>query len=133
MNNEQTILFVDDDCEFCKAMKKVLEKSSYTVTLAADGREALDTLSKEGTFGLIISDLKMPRMNGMELMGEIVRRKINTPVIFLTAHGEVESYMDLMNMGAFDYLNKPVEGRELLHAVKKALEAQDSASRISCS
>ena len=132
MNNERMILFVDDDREFCKAMKKVFEKSGHTVTLAADGREALDILSR-GAFDLIISDLRMPRMNGVELMGEIVRRKISTPVIFLTAHGEVESYMDLMNMGAFDYLNKPVEGRELLHAVKKALEAQDSASRISCS
>ena len=132
MNNERMILFVDDDCEFCKAMKKVFEKWGYTVTLAADGREALDILSK-GAFDLIISDLRMPRMNGVELMGEIVRRKIRTPVIFLTAHGEVESYMDLMNMGAFDYLNKPVEGRELLHAAKKALKVQDSASCISCS
>ena len=131
MNNEQMILFVDDDGEFCKAMKKVFEKSGYTVTLAADGREALDVLSK-GTFDLIISDLRMPGMNGVELMGEIVRRKIITPVIFLTAYGEVKSYMDLMNMGAFDYLNKPVEGRELLHAAKKALETHGNVSRIPC-
>ena len=131
MNDKQTILFVDDDCEYCKAMKKVFEKSGYNVTLATDGCEALHILSNI-TFDLIISDLRMPRMNGYELMEEIVRRKIVTPVIFLTAYGGVESYMDLMNMGAFDYLNKPVEGREILNAVRNALEVHENAGHIPC-
>ena len=122
MNNRQSILLVDDDPEFRKAMKKMFEKSGYNVTVAADGQEALEALSEE-TFDLIISDLRMPNLNGMELMEELKRRKINLPVIFITAYGEVESYMDLMNLGAFEYINKPVKGQEILGVVRKALES----------
>jgi len=103
-------------------MKKMFEKSGYNVTVAADGQEALEALSEE-TFDLIISDLRMPNLNGMELMEELKRRKINLPVIFITAYGEVESYMDLMNLGAFEYINKPVKGQEILGVVRKALES----------
>jgi two-component system response regulator (stage 0 sporulation protein F) len=122
MNGRQSILLVDDDPEFRKAMKKMFEKSGYNVTVAADGQEALEALSEE-TFDLIISDLRMPNLNGMELMEELKRRKINLPVIFITAYGEVESYMDLMNLGAFEYINKPVKGQEILGVVRKALES----------
>jgi DNA-binding NtrC family response regulator len=129
MNNRQSILLVDDDPEFRKAMKKMFEKSGYDVTVAADGQEGLDALS-EKTFDLIISDLRMPNLNGMELMEELKRRKINLPVIFITAYGEVESYMDLMNLGAFEYINKPVKGQEILAVVRKALESASPSDRI---
>jgi two-component system response regulator (stage 0 sporulation protein F) len=122
MNSRQSILLVDDDPEFRKAMKKMFEKSGYNVTVAADGQEALEALSEE-SFDLIISDLRMPNLNGMELMEELKRRRINLPVIFITAYGEVESYMDLMNLGAFEYINKPVKGQEILGVVRKALES----------
>ncbi len=128
MNNKQSILLVDDDQEFRKAMKKMFEKSGYDVTVAADGQEGLDALSKK-TFDLIISDLRMPNLNGMELMEELRRRKINLPVIFITAYGEVESYMDLMNLGAFEYINKPVKGQEILGVVRKALESVSPSDR----
>jgi DNA-binding NtrC family response regulator len=129
MNNRQSILLVDDDPEFRKAMKKMFEKSGYDVTVAADGQEGLDAIS-EKTFDLIISDLRMPNLNGMELMEELKRRKINLPVIFITAYGEVESYMDLMNLGAFEYINKPVKGQEILAVVRKALESASPSDRI---
>ena len=130
MNAKQSILLVDDDHEFCKAMKKMLEKSGYVVTLAADGQEALDILSKD-VFDLIFSDLRMPRLNGIELMEAIKRKKVRTPVVFITAYGDVESYMDLMNMGAFDYISKPVKGREILDIAGKVLATQGNTSRIS--
>ncbi|RJP16648.1 MAG: response regulator [Candidatus Abyssobacteria bacterium SURF_5] len=129
MNNRQSILLVDDDQEFRKAMKKMFEKSGYDVTVAADGQEALVALSGK-SFDLIISDLRMPNLNGMELMEELKRRKINLPVIFITAYGEVESYMDLMNLGAFEYINKPVKGHEILGVVRKALESASPSDRI---
>ena len=125
-----SILLVDDDLEFRKAMKKMFEKSGYDVTVAADGREALETLSGEA-FDLIISDLRMPNLNGLELMEEIRRKKVDTPVIFITAYGEVSSYMDLMNLGAFEYINKPVKGQEILSVAKKALETYGNSRSIS--
>jgi DNA-binding NtrC family response regulator len=130
MNDKQSILLVDDDQEFRKAMKKMFEKSGYDVTVAADGREALDVLSKD-VFDLIISDLRMPNLNGMELMEEIKKKKMKVPVIFITAYGEVESYMDLMNLGAFEYINKPVKGQEILSVARKALETYGNSRRVS--
>ena len=129
MNNRQSILLVDDDQEFRKAMKKMFEKAGYDVTVSADGQEALDAIA-EKSFDLIISDLRMPNLNGMELMEELKRRKINLPVIFITAYGEVESYMDLMNLGAFEYINKPVKGQEILGVVRKALESASPSDRV---
>ncbi len=130
MIDKQTILLVDDDPEFRKAMKKVLEKSDYDVTVAGDGQEALEILTEE-TFDLIISDLRMPEMNGMGFMEEIKRKKIDIPVIIITGYGEVKSYMDLMNMGVFDYLNKPVKSNQILRVARRALEAHGNSRQVS--
>jgi two-component system response regulator (stage 0 sporulation protein F) len=130
MDEKKFILLVDDDQEFRKAMKKMFERSGYDVTLAADGREALDVLSKSA-FDLIISDLRMPNLNGMQLMEELKKKNVKIPVIFITAYGEVESYMDLMNLGAFEYINKPVKGQEILNVARKALESHGNSRRAS--
>ena len=130
MDEKQSILLVDDDQEFRKAMKKMFERSGYSVTLAADGQEALNILS-EDTFDLIISDLRMPNLNGMQLMEELKKKGVKIPVIFITAFGEVESYMDLMNLGAFEYINKPVKGQEILNVARKALETRGNSRRVS--
>ena len=121
MEGRRSILLVDDDKEYCKAMAKMLERSGYSITVAADGRQALDFLS-EKPFDLILSDLRMPRVDGIELMDEIRRKRIKTTVVFLTGYGEVESYMDLMNKGAFEYLNKPADIGEILRVTKRAIE-----------
>ena len=70
----------------------------------------------------------MPNLDGLGLMEEIRRKSIDLPIIFLTAYGEIESYMDIMNMGAFDYLNKPVSAPDMLRVVKRALEKQKTGS-----
>jgi len=120
MEEKQLILLVDNDQEFCRATRKMLMQSGYGVSTARDGQEAIDVLS-EKSFGVVISEVRMPGLDGIELMEEINRRSVDVHVIYLTAYGEVESYMDLMNMGAFDYLNKPVKERELLRAITNAL------------
>ena len=131
MMERHTILLVDDDKEFRKAMKKMFENSGYAAVIAADGNEALDALSNED-FDLVISDLRMPNLNGVELMEELRRRGLETPIVFLTAFGEVESYMDLMNLGAFEYLNKPVKSKEILEVVRRATESHtNSAESVS--
>ena len=122
MNDTRSILLVDHDCEYGRAMKKMLDESGYDVTVVRDGREALCVLSNN-VFDVIISALRMPNVNGIEMMEEIRRTRIDTPVIFVTAYGEVESYMDLMNMGAFEYLNKPAKGRDILNVANEAVEA----------
>jgi len=125
MRGNPAILLVDDDLEFRKAMKRLFEKSGYDIAIAADGNEALEALS-DRAFDLIISDLRMPNLDGIELMGEITKRGLKTPIVFLTAYGEVESYMDLMNLGAFEYVNKPIKGKEILEMVRRATEAHSN-------
>jgi DNA-binding NtrC family response regulator len=125
MSEKQSILLVDDDRQLCISVGRTLQRFGYDVTTAHDGGEALDILAGT-TVDLVISDLRMPNVNGIELMEEIKRRKIDVPVVFLTAYGEVESYMDLMNMGAFDYLNKPIDVEELLNTAKKILQSRQT-------
>ncbi len=132
MQGEKSVLLVDSDQEFRKAMKRTLEKSGFRVTMASDGKEALDVLS-ENTIHLIISALRMPNLDGMEFMAEIKRRKISAPVIFITAYGDVESYLQVMNMGAFEYLNKPIKGQEILRVARNALGCYDSPQHAFCS
>ena len=120
VNEGPSILFLDDDPEFCRAMASMFERSGYKTAIANDGCEAFDMISNEA-FDLIFSELRMPGLTAIKLMQEVSRRKIKVPVIFLTARGEVESYMDLMNMGAFDYLTKPIKGKEILRVAEKAL------------
>lgn len=132
MQGEKSVLLVDSDQECREATKRTLEKSGFCVTTACDGREALDVLSKNA-FHLIISALRMPNLGGIELMAEIKRRKISAPVIFVTAFGEVESYLKVMNMGAFEYLNKPVNRQEILTVARKALGCYDSPQHAFCS
>jgi DNA-binding NtrC family response regulator len=127
---KHTILLVDDDKEFRKALKRMFEKEGYAITAAADGHEALDTLS-DNEFDLVISDLRMPNLDGIQLMGELRRQGLDTPIIFLTAFGEVESYMDLMNLGAFEYVNKPVKSRKILEIAQRAIESHTNTQSIS--
>jgi DNA-binding NtrC family response regulator len=129
VNNKKSILLVDSDREFSGTIKKMFQEYGYAVSTVYDGIKALRLLA-EAEFDLIISELVIPKLDGIELMEEINRRRINVPVIFLTAKGEIESYMDVMNMGAFDYLHKPAKETEILKIVKKAFETT-AKSRIS--
>ena len=129
MNEKRRVLIVDDDPEFRKAMGRMFERSGYDVEIAGDGQEALKEISNK-TYDLIISDLRMPKLDGVELMGEIRRRGLVTPIIFLTAYGEVESYMDLMNLGAFEYVNKPVKSQEILDVARRAIEAHGISGQV---
>lgn len=124
------VLLVDDDKEFRKAMKKMFERSGYKIAIACDGQEALDVLS-EREFDLIISDLRMPNIDGLEMMGELRRRGLDVPIIFLTAFGEVESYMDLMNLGAFEYVHKPVKSKEILEIARRAIASRKDSQSVS--
>jgi DNA-binding NtrC family response regulator len=126
LSERSWILLVEPDQELREGMEHKLRESGYEVLIANDGSEAL-TILLSNTVDLIISALRMPNLDGIELMEEINRIKMNVPVIFMTAYGDVESYMDVMNMGAFDYLNKPVGHQEMLELAKRALETRTPA------
>ncbi len=114
------VLVVDDDHEHTVALMRVFERAGYCVSGVQNGEEAL-ALLKERPFELIITDLRMPCMNGMDLLRSVRAVSPQIAVIILTAFGEWTTYIEAMNCGCMDYMNKPVRREDILLAARKAL------------
>lgn len=115
------ILVVDDEMNMLVLFQRVLEKEGYDVVCASSATEALSRLEAEW-FDLVISDLKMPDLNGLDLLKKSKAVNPSLPYIMLTAFGTIDSAVAAMKEGAYDYLTKPVNNEELKLLVKKALE-----------
>lgn len=116
-----SILVVDDEENARIGLSKILSKEGYRVEVASDGKEAIDRLKKL-QFDLVITDMRMPQMDGFEVLREIKKMDTDIGVIMITAFGEVDSYFEAMNLGAFEYINKPVKVDELKKVISKVLE-----------
>ena len=112
------ILVVDDEENTRLGLSKLLSQEGFVVDLAANGTEALEMLRKQRV-SLVISDINMPDMNGIAFLREISRRFPSTNVVMITAYGGVESYLEAMNLGALEYLHKPIRLDELRSVMKK--------------
>lgn len=112
------ILIVDDEENTRIGLTKLLSKEGYEVESAANGNEALDYLELKKV-SLVISDINMPDMNGLVFLRELSRKFPSINVIMITAYGGVESYLEAMNLGAYEYLHKPVRLDELRSVMKK--------------
>ena len=115
------ILVVDDEVNMLALFKKVLGKEGYQVQTAPSGEEALKLLEKEW-FDLVISDLKMPGLDGLELLKKVKGVNPAVPYIVLTAFGTIDSAVAAMKEGAYDYLTKPINNEEIKMVVRKALD-----------
>jgi DNA-binding NtrC family response regulator len=120
MPKRHIILLIDHDEAFRAELTKALEQLGCTVLQTDNGKSALELLP-EADLAAVIAEQNMPDLDGRELMEEINRRKLKVPVIFVTTKGRVEPYMDLMNMGAFDYFDKSSDKEEVLASVERAL------------
>ena len=116
------ILVVDDDSSLRSVMKMQLEEAGYQVTLASDGAEAYDLL-RETRPQLVISDLKMPT-GGLELLRLVSAEEVPPTLIIITAFGTVETAVQAMKMGAYDYVTKPLDFEALVLVVNRAMERQ---------
>jgi DNA-binding NtrC family response regulator len=114
------VLLVDDEVPFVETMTKRLTKRDLRITFAFNGQEALDKLEEDRSVEVVILDVKMPGMDGAETLKEIKRRYPLVEVIMLTGHATVESGIDGMKLGAFDYLMKPCDMDQLISKVKEA-------------
>ncbi len=114
------VMLVDDEKPFVDTMVKRLNKREVDIVPAYNGQEALEKLAQDSTIEVVILDIKMPVMDGMEALGKIKSNHPLVEVIMLTGHGTVETGIDGMKKGAFDYLLKPCNADEL---VEKVLEA----------
>ena len=114
------VLLTDDEKPFVETMMKRLNKRDVDVVPAFDGKEALKKLEEDGSIEVVILDIKMPVMDGMTTLKEIKSRHPLVEVIMLTGHATVESGIEGMKMGAFDYLMKPCDMDQLLVKVEDA-------------
>jgi DNA-binding NtrC family response regulator len=126
---DKKILVVDDDHSSRLFLQKLLEKEKYPISLCSDGVEALEVLSRQ-SFDLVISDLKMESINGIELLEKIKFTDPEIAVIILTGHASIQTAIEALRLGASDYLIKPINIEELRIRVKKALERQDLERRL---
>ena len=117
----QTILFVDDDDAHLKHLTEVLRMTGYSVASFHDAPAALLSIREDVGFDLVITDFRMPGMNGLEFIEALRPLRPDVPVIMLTAQGDIDSYFKAFQLGIFEYINKPVDNGELLRIIKVAL------------
>jgi DNA-binding NtrC family response regulator len=115
------ILVVDDEPIVCESCRRILEEEAYEVEIALSGQEAFDKM-KERTFDVVIADLKMPTIDGMDVLRHVRKEYPDTIVIMITGFSTVETAVEAMKLGAFDYIPKPFTPDEVSIVVKKALE-----------
>ena len=116
----KTVLLADDDGNLRRVLEFQLAEAGYTVLSAADGTEALDLFTNSDT-DCVITDLRMPKLSGLELLEKIKVLKPELPVIVITAFGEVETAVAAVKAGAFDYINKPFNRDDILLTLERAL------------
>ncbi len=115
------ILVVDDEAKMRRVLQMILQKEGYEITTAKDGREALQKVEREN-FDLVLTDMKMPGLSGIDLLKKIRESDEEIPVIMITAYGTVETAVKAMKEGAHDYLLKPFEKDEMKIIVANALK-----------
>ena len=115
------ILVIDDERSIRNALKEILEYEKYEIDLAEDGQEGLDLLQKN-EYDLILSDIKMPKMDGIDLLHKVKSENPDQSFILITGHGDVETAVMAIQKGAYDFIQKPLDLNRLLITVKNALE-----------
>ena len=117
------VLLIEDEESIRRVMSRILkeENDQYQITEAVDGKQGLDLLSK-GQFDLVLCDIKMPKMDGIEVLKKANDEMLNIPFIMLTGHGNIETAVEAMKLGAYDFISKPPDLNRLLNSVRHALE-----------
>jgi DNA-binding NtrC family response regulator len=118
------ILVIDDEKTIRGTLKDILEFEKHKVTLAENGKAGLEEI-ENGEFDLIFSDIKMPEMDGIELLTKIKEMDIETPVVMISGHGNIETAVECIKIGAFDFVEKPIDLNRLLIVLRNALDKKN--------
>src|SRR5579859_6676667 len=125
----EKVLIVEDEAHARTGLTELVASWGYRAECAADGVEGLDRV-RQWSPGIVVTDLKMPRMDGMELLGRIKESQPNTVVVMLTAQGSIESAVEAMRMGAYDYIPKPVDPTRLRSILQNANRQRETDSNV---
>lgn len=118
------ILIIDDDRPIRTSLTEVLEYEKFKVDSAEDGASGLKML-KDGKYDLLLCDIKMPKMDGMEVLDKLIEEHIEVPVVMISGHGDIETAVSAVKKGAFDFIAKPLDLNRLLVTVRNALDKND--------
>ena len=113
------ILIVDDEAAIRSALKEVLEYEGFTISEAADGESALKMVLKE-SFDLIFCDIKMPKLDGLDFLSELKKEEIQVPVVMITGHGTIDTAVEAIKRGAYDFIQKPLDLNRVLVSTRNA-------------
>ncbi len=122
------ILIVDDDPSIAMRLRQFLKINGHDGVFSESVLHALD-LVKQSVFDLVITDLRMPYMNGMEVLREVKKRKSSVPVIMVTAYASAKTAIEAVKLGVFDYIEKPFKVDELMICIERALMADSDKTR----
>lgn len=126
MNNSmKTILLVDDELEILKSLGEILTRFGYQVIAKQSAQEALASVKDGANIDLVITDYRMPGMDGLEFLNALRQMDPSVPVIMLTAYGAVESYLKSLSLGVFEYVNKPIKAKDLGRIVQAAINSAE--------
>ena len=115
------ILIIDDEKAICNTLKDILTYEKYEVEIANDGAEGIKK-AETGNFDLVLSDIKMPKMDGIEVLVKLQELHPDLPVVMISGHGTIETAVDALKKGAYDYISKPPDLNRLLVTVRNALD-----------
>jgi DNA-binding NtrC family response regulator len=130
-NSQKQVLLVDDEVHILSTARLVLESSGISDVLTVNDSREVMTLLEERPIAVIVLDLHMPYLSGLELLPKIIQNYPHIQVILVTSNDEIETVVECMKMGAFDYLAKPVDSRRLVASVRKALDLTSLSSELS--
>lgn len=123
MAEESKILVIDDERPIRNALKDILEYEKFIVAEAPDGLEGLELL-KKGPYDLVLCDIKMPKMDGIDVLEKILEIQPDIPVIMISGHADIDTAVGAIKKGAYDFIAKPLDLNRLLITVRNALERQ---------
>ncbi|SCY16436.1 DNA-binding transcriptional response regulator, NtrC family, contains REC, AAA-type ATPase, and a Fis-type DNA-binding domains [Nonlabens sp. Hel1_33_55] len=120
------ILLIEDEAAIRRVLTKILseENKGYNVTEASDGLEGIE-LAKDNDYDLILCDIKMPKMDGVEVLTALKKIKPEIPIVMISGHGDLDTAVNTMRLGAFDYISKPPDLNRLLNTVRNALDRKE--------
>ncbi len=123
----QKILVIDDERAIRNTLREILEYEKFIVDDASDGSEGVKLIEKN-KYDLILSDIKMPKMDGMEVLDRIISITPDTPVVLISGHGNIDTAVEALKKGAYDYIAKPIDMNRLLVTVRNALDKKQLVS-----
>ncbi|MCQ2252891.1 MAG: sigma-54 dependent transcriptional regulator [Bacteroidales bacterium] len=115
------ILIIDDERSIRNTLKDILSYENHEVTLAQDGIEGIETVGKD-KFDIILCDIKMPKMDGLEVLDKLMEMGNDTPIVMISGHGTVDTAVEAIKKGAYDFIEKPLDLNRLLVIIKNATE-----------